>query len=335
MRPTLAALLSALTLSALSSPSVAFLSHNRVRHQSKGFATWDSLRLKSALVEPEGETVSSFTDASAELTQKLSKDGVELWLDLRGTAILPVAALSHLSDDLWGDFEALKARGNRFVDRVLVSEANAQEALQHMDNRNQGTDVADVVFVRDEDDVVIDARDRSNIVGRLVSLKNNEMVDPIPAMDCMSLGGWTLVDSSDIKDDEKKQEAVDGLVEFLSASATPGVGLMVGSEARAVQGYGRNKDDEKEACGGIVLCCHSKRDLLNSGALFQSSQAGSYTETDSGILVQTENAADVADDNIVADAPAFKSAVAIPFDVNMWKTASFVFGGFSDSELNS
>lgn len=266
-----------------------------------------SLVLESALAKPEGESFCGESD----LPQNLPS-GVELWLDLRGTAILPSAALSHLSDDLWGEFDALAARGKSMVDRVLVSEANLQKALYHIDSE----DHVDTFFVRDEDDALIDAKDQST-VGRLISLKENEMVDPIPAMDTVSLGEWAVVDSSDIEDTEKKRDAVSGLVEFLSSGATAPAGLLLG-------GAWEGNNAGKEPSGGIVLCCQSKADVLNSGALIQSS-SGSFTTTDSGIIVQTETT-DAELGNVSTDAP-FKSAVAIPFDMNLWKTASFVFGG--------
>lgn len=307
--------------------SAFFVPHLRsIQGDGRRRIAFRSFALNSVLVEPGDETVPATSTGSPP---DESCGEVELWLDLRGTAILPGAALSHLEDDLWGDVEALTLGRNRIVDRVLVSEANVGKALRHSDTEDPAVDV---FFVRHEDGAIIDSGDQENIVGTLACLRDDEMADPIPVMDTVSRGGWALIDSDEVKDDEKKRDAVTGLVELLGAGAAiPAVSLLGG------EGGDEPFDEEGKIArhgtdGGVVLCCRSKEDLLCAGALLQSSRGGSFTATDSGILVQTATS-DGGSEKLLANEPPFKGAVAIPFDMNLWKAASFVFGGFGAGDL--
>lgn len=285
--------------------------------------------LRMTSIDPSiSSNPSLFADA-ADHNSDYSNDSnnVELWLDLRDTAILPIAALEHMLENKWQSDDLV-------IEKVLISENDVARVLKQYNGNIDASEV-DILYASEDDNTVRNIEDTTRIVGLIVTLQDGELLDPIPALDTLSSGGWVVVDSNDIKDEDKRDQAVMGLVEFLSAGASSsatGESLLLGTGGsdgdKASQGdASRNK--EGAVTRGIVLSCSSKTDVLRAGASSQSIvTSDSLTTTEGGILIQAEETATRG-----RRKQCLKAAVAIPFDATLWKAVSVVFGSFDDDNI--
>lgn len=255
---------------------------------------------------------SSYADAAHDTG---SNDNVELWLDLRDTAILPSAALEHMKENRWQSEDLT-------IDRVLISEDNVARVAKQ-DSGNTGSAELDILFVSEDDCTVRNIKDEAIIVGGIVTLRDCEFVDPIPALDILSKGGWIIIDSNGIDDENKRDQAVMGLVDFLSAGASSsatGGSLLLGT-SMCDETETPAMDAVDDSIGGIVLSCSSKTDVLRAGASSQSIiTSSSLTTTEGGILIQARETATTE-----GSTQSLRAAVAIPFDAMLWKAVSVVF----------
>lgn len=245
----------------------------------------------------------------------------ELWLDLRGTAISPLAALSHLSEDITPPF-----RGNFIAERVIVSEDGIGRALRDMRRYGAGRDDPDILYEREEDRTLRSVGDESSVHGGIISLDGEGSVDPIPALNIVSGGGWVVLDWDKVQDEQKREEAAKNLVEFMSFGAASENSLLLDD----ADGMQANSHDfvEKGASGGFSLCCKTKGDIIMAGSLAKLSQASrSLRATESGILFQHDsyNFGDVMSNAERAHGNSLKSAFLLPFDAMMWETALLLF----------
>ena len=128
---------------------------------------------------------------------------LELWLDLRGTAITPQMALSKLEED-----SVLPAS------KVVVSVQDAGRATQLQDESGD----PDTLMVIDENDCSLcSAKDPTISYGTVVTVDGVSFVDPIPALESISNGGWAFVDSEGGSDKiAERHEAISNLVDFIA-----------------------------------------------------------------------------------------------------------------------
>ena len=240
---------------------------------------------------------------------------VEIWLDLRDTAILPQAALEHMNENQWiADDDTTSSS---MIDRVLISGSDVAQVVKQM--TRDGEAMPETLYVDNQDKTIRSVEDASHILGGVVSLRDDEFTDPLPALDIMSKGGWVVIDSEEIVDGNKREQAIDGLVDFLAAGASSSASsssLLLGVD-KSDQGGDTEEGVEAGNKGGIALSCTNKNDVLRAGSYSQSAaSSGSLTTTDGGILIQS-SADDVAS--------SLKIAVAVPFDAMLWKAAAVVF----------
>ena len=241
---------------------------------------------------------------------------VEIWLDLRDTAILPQAALEHMNENQWITDD--DTTSSSMIDRILISGSDVAQVVKQM-SREDEENIPETLYVDKQDQTIRSIEDVSHVLGGVVSLKDDEFADPLPALDIMSKGGWVVIDSEEIIDEDKRDEAIGGLVDFLAAGASSSASsssLLLGVD-RSDQGGDTEEGVEAGNKGGIALKCTNKNDVLRAGSYSQSvASSGSLTTTDGGILIQS-NADDVAS--------SLKIAVAVPFDAMLWKAAAVVF----------
>ena len=273
--------------------------------------------------------------------------GIELWLDLRDTAILPSAALSHLLETL--DDETLINDDDKvfFIDKVLTStttitttnEGNNNEksfvewVTQHMEQ--QFENLIEIIYETKKEESSTNlifsataatvAKDTS--FGMRVDLFQDDklhLTDPIPALQCVSQGEWVVIQPNDNDDEQQQQRkiAVDSLVELLVASTSSLSSLLL------------NDDNPKEATnnvgmGGVAIVCQNKSDIVHAGAIIQSllGNGNRVTCTESGIFIPSS-------DNDQSPPTLLKFAIVLPMDVMLWKTAFFVFGKTEEEEDN-
>ena len=264
--------------------------------------TLDDLGENGGVSTPEGDIVPPYPVMVAS---------VELWLDLRGTAIVPRTALSHLADDQWGSFSPPPGKA-RLVDRVLVSEDRLTQSLQYIDHD------MDIYYLKDADHTLRDARDEDVVLGGHIVLLEDVVTDPLPALDTVTGGDWIVVDSDRIQDEFKKKESITSLVNFLSAGSSTTAELLIEVEKVLLC-----DSDNLSKKGGIALSCNSKADLVYLCGLVRSiSSEVSYAKTKSGILVQHHK------EGAKREPKSNKSAIIIPFDADLWMAASFMIGEF-------
>jgi hypothetical protein len=219
----------------------------------------------------------------------------ELWLDLRGTRLFPSTALQRLEEDLGL---------SDIVDRIVLWDDG--------NDNNKDSNFGSFVFVDASGD--LSSRPPGKVTGRLLSLAENGFTDPLAAMETNAKGGWVLVDSKHISDNDVRMSGVNSLVELLVAGSAGGsAGVLVLGEPK--------KDSPLEAFenGGIAWTCATKADVFHAAATLQALQSSSTT-TSSGILV-----ASAASE--VSDVLRLQSAVVLPFDELLWATAAIVFRG--------
>ena len=253
----------------------------------------------------------------------------ELWLDLRDTAILPRAALEHMDENQWvddggallstsSDASSMKPR----VDRVLISGSDVAQLVKQM-SRNDDS-MAEILYV-DNQDIIRSVQDPTKILGGVVSLTDDEFTDPLPALDILSGGGWVVIDSKRIIDEDRRDQSVGGLVNFLSAGASSSASsssLLLGADKGDKEDV---ESQESGSKGGIALSCANKHDVLQAGAYQSIISSDSLSTTDGGVLIQTRT----DDSDVVA---TISVAVAVPFDAILWKACAVVFGGDDEIE---
>ena len=227
---------------------------------------------------------------------------MELWLDLRGTAITPKMALSKLKEE--SPFP---------VNKVIVSLSGAHRAVQFWEAGDP-----EMMVVDENDNSLCDARDPSIQYGIVVAVDGESFVDPIPALETMSNGGWVLVDpGGGAYKTKERHEAISNLVDFIAG------GLSLGSEYFSLElnTTGTVAEDSPFVSdkGGIAIICQTKADLMQAANALRSIDSGALTATESGILLKcdpTESSSSLTE--------SIQSALVLPFDTPLWKAAILV-----------
>jgi len=226
---------------------------------------------------------------------------MELWLDLRGTAITSRMALSKLEEE--SPFA---------ISKVLVSLQGAPRAVQLWKAEDP-----ELLIVDESDNVLCDAKDPSIQYGMIVTVDGDSFVDPIPALETSSNGGWVLVDPEGSDEQAKERhEAISNLVNFIAGGLSLGNGsfLLGADTAEDVAEEMTYSNDN----GGIAVVCRTKSDLVQAANTLQSISSGPLTATESGILLK----ADPLDSSSAKE--SLQSALVLPFDVPLWKAAIII-----------
>jgi len=261
---------------------------------------------------------SSFHMSAVDSDAHHNDSPIELWLDLRDTAILPHAALEHMEENQWVgalfsmSSDSMKPR----VDRVLISGSDVAQVVKQM-SRNDDR-MPEILYV-DNQDIIRSVQDPTQILGGVVSLADDEFTDPLPALDILSGGGWVVIDSECILDEDKRDQSVGGLVDFLSAGASSSASsssLLLGADKGDKEDVESPESGNK---GGIALSCANKYDVLRAGTYQSIISSDSLSTTDGGVLIQTRT-----DDT--DDVATLSVAVAVPFDAILWKACALIFG---------
>lgn len=235
--------------------------------------------------------------------------GPQLWLDLRGTAVVPRAALSLLDED---DMMFL-------VDRVLVSEQDAHRTASFWKEGDP-----QMLIVSETDGTLCSASDEAECYGTSFLVEEKVFLDPLPALDTVSNGGWAFVDTDEASNEESRQEAMCNLVSLLSSSGiSSGASLQLGSGLLLDSGKSGNlrvSPYANDGKAGLAVTCRTTSDVVKMASVLQVSLSGGVTSTDSGILLQSDSM-DASNTE-----PTLSSALVLPFEIPLWKAASYVLG---------
>jgi len=226
---------------------------------------------------------------------------LELWLDLRGTAITPQMALSKLEED-----SVLPAS------KVVVSIQDAERATQLYELGDPN-----ILMVDENNCCLCSAKDPTISYGTVVSIDGVSFVDPIPALESISTGGWAFVDSQRGRRSDKvteRHDAISNLVDFIVGGLSLDLFSLGNKES---SGDCDLPLENKTNRGGIAIACQTKADLAQAANCFQSISSGSVTATESGILIKSEESSS-------ADNYPLQSALVLPFDIPLWKQAAII-----------
>lgn len=232
----------------------------------------------------------------------------ELWLDLRGTAITPRTALSHLDSSFP-------------VTGVIVSKEDASMAVQYWDQGGP-----DIMYADDVTGLLCDVKDASVRYGTIITVGGSSFIDPTPSLDATAKGGWVLVDSEDNSGNIKERHgAISSLVDFLIGGSSLGSGsLSLGSNISLPEDDAEKFEFEcKNDKGGIAISCRTRADVVQAANALKSIDIGSLVTTESGILLRTSPA--VPTESSSSSNVSLQSALVLPFDTPLWETAIIVF----------
>lgn len=204
------------------------------------------------------------------------------------------------------------------VDKVLMN--NCPNLKNIIDDIQEEFETEIGILVADGDEIYeIDEAGimRSTATGTIIDLEMDGNgfitlnVNPLPVLDVVSKGDWVMLDVEDYIDTSD----VSNLIELVS-NGVAAFGALGASSASITN------DGALESSGGIGISCSSQAAVMDMGALIQSlSGSKGYKATENGILVQNgEN----TPGNSSSDSIGY--AIVMPFDAQLWKTSSFVFG---------
>lgn len=229
---------------------------------------------------------------------------IELWLDLRRSSVAPQAALMHLCNDLWDEY-VVPENKSFLVDKVVMNHKNDLSSVIQDVNEEFEDKIGMIVSNDDQLFQVQQEVVSQSSMGRVFSVSENEKgvvnlnENPLPILETITDGKWSIIED-ETGGTENTKSAIRNIVEL----ASNGLG-------------GLGSSNSSRGSGGIAVSCNSVSDVLNMCALVES-LGGSFSETDSGILVKSDNMRSSKID-------CLKYAILIPFDASLWKTASFVF----------
>jgi hypothetical protein len=273
-------------------------------------------------------------DISADNSLSISfkeKKETELWLDLRGTAIYPSAAISYLmeqlTDDEYDPYSFAEGAPNP-IDRVLLSDQMFQRLLNAPDHPTEGREI---MYIPDDGDglVVSSHEDMSFPCGKLFEMpRDSDMVlaDPMSAIETIAKGNWAvLVDGKSGIDSDFEVNRVDSIASFLhlAVAAAGGPSLVDGSSGLLLKS---SEYEDTTELGGVAVSCSNKAMVIQLASVVQDIQSGSsMASTESGILIQGTSDSD-------SSSPSLQTALLLPFDVVMWKTALLIYGEIPQDE---
>jgi hypothetical protein len=245
---------------------------------------------------------------------KSSERSIELWLDLRGTAIHPRAAIEYLTEEVFEGPDHGVTDLTIEVDRIIVSDKTFQSLLNSSDDYVQESEI---LYVPEENlaQIAVSRCGLSFPFGELVAMEGSMAVaDPITAIETLSTGKWIVLynKEEEIEDENSRIAAVGGFVEIASGDWRTTTQL----ESGLLLQTGSNGEEENSK-GGIAVQCSTKSSIVRLASMIESVASGkSMTATESGILIQNET----------GETSPLPFALMLPFDVSLWKTALEVYG---------
>jgi len=323
-----------LFLSVLSLPigSLAFTISRNHRHDRCCVPTFT---FTSASFEFTLRSASIITDLEIAPQDEPNQNQAQLWLDLRTTSIPPQTALLHLTNDLWEEYVP-PSNKSFIVDKVLINNSPNLKTIIADIREEYETEIG-ILVAEGEDIFEIDEAGsmRSTATGTIISLERDDNglitlnINPLPVLDVVSKGDWVMLDVNDYIE----AGDVSNLIELVSNGAAAfgalgvGAGADIGADVDADIITSITTDGPLASLGGIGISCSSQADVVEIGALIHSlSGSKGYKATANGILVQ--NGDNIPGNNSSSESIGY--AIVMPFDAQLWKTSSFIFGNAED-----
>lgn len=252
-----------------------------------------------------------------------NNNGVEIWLDLRGTSLSPSTAL-----ELWEIEQQQDGVTAVPFAKFLVSPPsdssnnnnnNSQKSWQSNNNR------MNVLVASGNDQIIMESSQKTSSWGKILPLESSAqsipiLPDPLPAMDIISQGKWIILDTTrgwKKVEEEERLSFLLPLAELISSGAIPSTG-------------GEGNDG-----GGIGLTCHTKNEVVKVAMWIQSitnnrsstGQKSVRTKTlENGLVIPDNDDLDASDELKFGrkDSQGLQYAIVVPYDVGLLKTASML-----------
>ena len=308
------------------------LQHHRQRRGGKSSilrSIDNRVRLSSKTNDDDG--------SGLEISQSRG-NAMELWLDLRGTALFPKAAMDYLCENVDGVTPEA-------IDRVIMSEEAFEKLLVKEENQNSGETTILYVPSHGDDLVMSSATAQQSFpCGKVIRSQEGLLFNPILALDIvMANGGWILVEQGPETYDKGWLEEVGSLVTFLMSSSSSSISGSLGMSDPDLS-LAKNGELEKKyatpAGNGVAIACTTANSLMEVSKviLTQTSLPTGTTTSAGGILLPSSSSSgsDLKSLEIVqqigtqVDDDQLPVAVVLPLDIQLWKTAMYLI---SDCEL--
>lgn len=249
----------------------------------------------------------------------------ELWLDLRGTEVHPRTAVDYLMKELEQE-GLLFLQEDPLIEKVLLSDSSFQKLLNVSD---PFVEAAEILYPPENGDGFL-ASSRSGLslpFGNIMPIPRDNSVavgDPMMAMRILGDGKWIVLENEERElDPDKESLRMDAISSFLDIASTASTGQWEVSAPRNENVSGLIVQSKKAVGdtterGGVAVHCPTKSFLVQLALVLQCLKSVSTaTMTESGIIIQGGSAVYV---------PSLPTAVLLPFDLLLWKTAMLVFG---------
>jgi len=257
------------------------------------------------------------------------KKPTELWLDLRGTATHPQAAIQYILDELQNDALLLPSDRGVLIEKVIVTDRSFQSLVNASD---PFVEAAEILYEPDATSTGYVALSRNGLslpFGSVLLMPSDNAIAvsrPIDAMRILGDGRWILLDNeANGADPGKESLRVDAIASFLDIAATASTGKWGsstgqddGEDLRLILKGNVPVNQEQPIRGGVAVSCSTKSFLVQLASVLESFQSASTsTMTDSGIIIHS-----VSD----FSSPTLPTALILPFDMPLWKAATMMYG---------
>lgn len=252
----------------------------------------------------------------------------ELWLDLRGTAVHPRVAVNYIVDELEEEGLLLPSAGReRLFTKILMSDVSFQKLLNASDPFVEASEILYQPDGTSNGFLALSKNSLSLPFGNVMTMPKDNVVavgDPMEAMRILGDGRWILLENEERELDPDKlpmrMDAISSFLDIASTASTGQWGIPLTQEKGKSSLLFKTERDAKGADdrGGVAVLCPNKSFLVQLASVFQCFQTVSTTSmTESGIIIQGGPEVYV---------PSLPTAVVLPFDLLLWKTAMFVYG---------
>ena len=257
------------------------------------------------------------------------KKPTELWLDLRGTATHPQAALQYILDELEDDALLLPSDRECLIDKVIVTDRSFQSLVSSSD---PFVGSAEILYEPDGTSNGYVALSRNGLslpFGSVLLMPSDSAIavsHPLDAMRMIGDSRWILLENEARgADPDKETLRLDAIASFLDLAATTSAGKWGisagqddGEDLQLIFKGDVPVTQEQPIRGGVAVSCSTKSFLIQLASVLESFQsASSATTTDSGIIIHSLS--DVL-------SPSLPTAMILPFDMSIWKAAAMMYG---------
>lgn len=282
--------------------------------------------------DDKSEGVSMF-DFDDSITNSVLKT-TELWLDLRGSSILPHVAIDYMLDALKKESNEDNEENSITISKVVLSIIDYEKFQTQINNNNNkvtannNTNV-DIIIVNDNSEELFEINDNKQLefIGKSYSINGKIVDDIMSAMGIFNNGNWILLDTNDMNRQEQqevgsKRDAICNFMQLITSS----------TNSPLLLDWNLDIDDaiSDNKVGGIAIGCNTNSDLLNIGGILQSLGDNKYESLDmseNGDILYLPSSSLNDDDNTKDDESStnIKSAIILPMDVSLWKSSLLLF----------